>query len=123
MRKIILTLVLFHGLFISTQALFGQQGPLLQKFKYRVSNYSAINYSVNGGSHLERTNYVSAPHTNSGVMGAIGAAYYNYKSTDRILLTKSASLYSSFNSGKSTNLNQENSWKNLNVATRYQCIK
>ncbi len=97
MRKTLFTLLLF----VLTETLFSQQGPLLQKFKYRISNYRAINYSINGNGQFDKTDFVSGTRKSSAASGGFGAAYYKSKSTDRILLTASGSLYSSFNVSQS----------------------
>jgi len=104
MRKILPTIAVC----ILALPLFSQQGPLLQNFKYRISKYRAINYSINGSSQFAQYNQGIGNFKNSASNGSFGAGYFTTRSTDRILLTASYSLYSFFQSYKSSSPFVEN---------------
>ena len=111
MRKILSTIsVCFFVL-----PLFSQQGPLLQNFKYRISRFRAINYSVNGGSQFEQYNQVPMDAKNSSASGNLGAGYFFTKSTNRILLTANGGLNTSFGTGKSITQSYERTNRNFNA--------
>lgn len=96
--------------------LFSQQGPLLQNFKYRINRFRAINYNINGGSQFEQYDWTPGNVKSSGTNGNIGAGYFFTKSTDRILLTANAGLYSSVATGKSISQSVERTNRNFNVS-------
>ena len=117
-RKIYATLVLS----IAITNFFSQQTLVLKNFKYRINNYRAINYSLNSGTQLNSTTLPPGNFTTSSASGAAGANYFTTKSTDKILLTASGSLYSSFYSGKSETPIDENTSKNFYVMPRLHVL-
>ncbi|MEO5893892.1 MAG: hypothetical protein ABIQ31_26785 [Ferruginibacter sp.] len=111
MRKIYSTLTLS---FIAL-ALFSQDGPLLQKFKYRIDHYRAIGYGINGAGNYNQLDLLSGVRTNNSTSASIGANYYAIKSTDRILMTTTAGLFSAYNRIKSVNTSDDDRTRSLTL--------
>jgi hypothetical protein len=118
MSKTLLTLVLSIAFFSA----FSQQDSLLKNFKYRIDHYQAIGLNVSGGSDYRKFNYPSGTQKNSASSGGIGASYYAFKSTDKIQLTTSGALYSSFISGKSTSVNDVSKDRNFSISPSFSIL-
>lgn len=82
---------------------FCQQDSLLKNFKFRNSNYKAINLNIGGNGQFNKTDFIAGTTKNSGGGGSVGVNYYTAQSTDKILLTASAGIGSYFNFAKSNN--------------------
>ncbi len=87
---------------------FSQQDSLLKHFKFRNSIYRAVNFNIGGASQFEKADLISGTNKNTNAAGGFGINYYTTKSTDRVLLTASAGLSSSFSAGKSSNSSSVN---------------
>ena len=96
MKQILLTIAFA----IPSLLLFSQQYSLLKNFKYRTNTFRAISLGANGGGQYTRTHPVIGPNNYSSGGGSIAASYYTAKSTDKILLTTSTYLYTSFSTTK-----------------------
>ncbi|CAN5196023.1 hypothetical protein BH11BAC5_BH11BAC5_05510 [soil metagenome] len=118
MSKTLLTLVLSIAFFSA----FSQQDSLLKNFKYRIDHYQAIGLNVSGVSDYRKFNYPSGTQKNSASSGGIGASYYAFKSTDKIQLTTSGALYSSFISGKSTSVNDVSKDRNFSISPSFSIL-
>ena len=94
--------VLAFMLCIAAHAAYCQQDTLLQKFKFRINHYQAINYGANAGAQYNKSDFGGRIARFSDGSGNFGANYYTTKSTDRMLLTISASLYANANSNVSS---------------------
>jgi hypothetical protein len=103
------------ALCLLAHTLFSQQGPLLQKFKYRISNFQGFSYSIGGNSGYDKYNAGSDEHEHSSVSGSMGANYFKIKSTDKILLSASGSLFSSYSGSKAILPGEVNTNKNFNL--------
>ncbi len=101
MRKILSALMTIF----CTLAAFGQKDSLLQKFKYRIDNFQAVGLGINGGSQYYETKPLAGTSTSTTSTGSFSGFYYALKSTDKILFTSSAGLFSYFNIFKSTDQN------------------
>ena len=104
MRKTILIL-LFS---VSVYNLYSQQDVLLKRFKYRVSNYRAINLNVGGDGQLYNRDFVTGDHNSNSLSGDLGGSFYKIKSTDKVLLNISANAGLNFNSGKAKDATSNN---------------
>ena len=105
MRKILPVIALC----MLTQTLFSQQGPLLQKFKYRIDHYRAVDLNLNGNGYFDQSNLAGGNISNRSSSGNLGAAWYSIKSTDRILLATTARFGVAFSGAKSNGTSSENS--------------
>ncbi|MCW3091071.1 MAG: hypothetical protein JWP81_2140 [Ferruginibacter sp.] len=107
---------------ITTLAAFSQQDSLLKNFKYRIAHYRAISFNASGGSQYNKSEFASGTHKNNSSSGGGGATYYALKSTDRILLTTSASLYGSFNTTQSNNVGDINKSRTFSASPRLYAL-
>lgn len=103
--------VLAFLLCITAHSAYCQQDSLLQKFKFRINHYQALNYGANASTGYNKTDFTANSIRNSSGNGSISANYSAIKSTDKILLTTSASLFvnaysSSYKSLSNTNYNK-----------------
>jgi hypothetical protein len=114
MKKTILLFVLF----ITCQHIFAQPDSLLKKFKYRIDNFSGINFNFSGGSQFNERDLGSGRQKNSASSGNIGATYFITKSTDRILLTGSASMNGIYHQSKAKDPTITNTNKSFFTASR-----
>ena len=92
MKQILLTIAFA----IPSLLLFSQQNSLLKNFKYRINTFRSISLGANGGGNYTRTQPVVGPNNYSSGNGSITASYYTARSTDKILLTTSTYLNTSF---------------------------
>jgi hypothetical protein len=118
MSKTLLILVLS----ISFLSAFSQQDSLLKNFKYRIDHYQAIGLNVSGGGNYRKFNYPSGTQQYSVSSGGFGATYYSFKSTDKIQLTTSGALYSSFTSAKTTSLNDFTKDRNFSISPSFNVL-
>ncbi|MBP6025371.1 hypothetical protein [Ferruginibacter sp.] len=88
MKKTLLLLLLS----IFALSIFAQPDSLLKKFKYRIDNLKALNFNFSGSSQFNERDLGSGRQKNGASSGSLGATYFITKSTDRILLTGSASM-------------------------------
>ncbi|MGC4100428.1 hypothetical protein [Ferruginibacter sp.] len=80
---------------------FSQQDSLLKTFKFRNSNYRAVNFSAGGSSSYDRTEFGAGPRKTAYGSGGASVNYFTAKSTDRILYSASAGVGGNFSSGTS----------------------
>jgi hypothetical protein len=107
--------LLFITLLLSVQNLFSQQDSLLKKFKYRIDHYRAVNFYIGGGAQFVKSAPSNINSENSSASGGLGGSYYLLKSTDRILLSLSSSLNTSFYTGHSDNTVSKYKSKNFSA--------
>ena len=112
MKQILLTIAFA----IPSLLLFSQQDSLLKNFKYRINTFRAISLGANGGGQYTRTHPVIGPNNYSSGGGNIAASYYTAKSTDKILLTTSTYLYTSFSTTKDNDPASRYTRKNFEVS-------
>ena len=118
MSKTLLTIALS----ISFLSAFSQQDSLLKNFKYRIDHYQAIGLNVSGGGNYRKFNYPLGNQKYSVSSGGFGASYYSFKSTDKIQLTTSGTLYSSFSSAKTTSVNDFTKDRNFSISPSFNVL-
>lgn len=119
MTKTLLIIVLSISVFQS----FGQQDSLLKKFKYRIDLYRAIYFNVGGGTQFNKSEIPFAGTKNSSAAGGLGGYYYLLKSTDKMLLSLSANLTTSFYTGHSDNTNNNYKSRIFNTLPAINILK
>lgn len=118
MKRILLLFILS----VSAVTLFAQPDSLLKKFRYRINNFRAVGFNINGASQFSQFELVAGTHKNSSASGGLGGFYYNTKSTDKILQTLSTNLYGSFSRAKSDNPANVNTSKNFSSTSRFNIL-
>lgn len=111
MKQILLTIALA----IPSLLVFSQQDSLLKNFKYRINTYRAISLNASGSGQYTQTHPVVGPSNYSSGGGSFAAFYNTTKSTDKILLTTSSSLSTSFSSMKDSDPGSKYTSKNFEV--------
>jgi hypothetical protein len=101
---------------------FSQQDSLLKNFKFRNSNFQAINLDIDGSSQFNRAELGSGNNTNSNSGGGLKASYFTAKSTDRLLFTATAGMAANFNFSKSTSPNESNKSNSFTTFPRVSVV-
>ena len=118
MRKTILLLLVF----VSSYPVFCQQDSPLQKFKYRIDHYRAINLNANGGSQFDKTELGSGTNKNSSSGGGFGISLNTIKSTDKTLLTTSGLISSGLSYNKAENSTTTNKYRNFSAVSQFTIL-
>lgn len=118
MRKALLLLLLC----ISSCTLFSQDDSLLKTFKYRIDSYRAINLNASGGGQFSEAKYVPGTSESHSSIGSFYVDLYTVKSTDKILLTTTGNISSSFSFNKYDNSSETNKNRSFSVAPYYSIL-
>lgn len=118
MRKTLLIIVLS----LCAHNLFSQQDSLLKKFKYRIDHYRAVNFNLGAGTQFNQSEIPTVIYKSSGAAGSLGGGYYFLKSTDKILLSVSGGLGTSFYTSNSNNQTSTSKSSNFAAAPTFSVL-
>lgn len=115
-------LLLFSVLALFILPAFSQQDSLLKNFKFRISQYRALSFDLDGGANYIDADYPAGKSENSGGGLGFGVRYFTTKSTDRILLRQSYSIGSSYSGAKSNSDATGNRSKQFSAGSGVQIL-
>ncbi|HEX7845755.1 MAG TPA: hypothetical protein VF476_08105 [Chitinophagaceae bacterium] len=116
MRKYLLSLPLllfFHSL-------HSQHDSILRNFKFRDISFRAITIHISTNGGVNNIDYPAGETKTRHLEGNSGAGYYSIRSTDKLLQTLSANLYSGLGTGKTDHISNGYKSRNFFIGPQFR---